>query len=56
MQRQLLPLTRYPLSLSLKPGRPLDAAARAFFEPRFGMDFGRVRVHTDERAAESAQR
>jgi hypothetical protein len=37
------------------PGQPLDAAARAFFEPRFGHDFSRVRIHTDTRAAESAQ-
>jgi uncharacterized membrane protein YgcG len=37
------------------PGRALDAAARAFFESRFGFDFSNVRVHTDSRAAESAQ-
>jgi hypothetical protein len=37
------------------PGQPLDSASRAFFEPRFGRDFSRVRVHTDARAAESAQ-
>ena len=37
------------------PGRPLDAAARVFMEPRFGHDFGNVRVHTDEKAAESAR-
>jgi hypothetical protein len=36
------------------PGQPLDAATRAFFEPRFGHDFSRVRVHTGEEAAESA--
>ena len=36
-------------------GQPLDAASRAFFEPRFGHDFSRVRVHTDARAAESAR-
>ena len=29
------------------PGRPLDAAARAFMEPRFGRDLSAVRVHTD---------
>ncbi len=39
----------------LGPGRPLDAAARNFFEPRFGHDFGRVRVHTGAQAAESAR-
>ncbi|HEB98833.1 MAG TPA: DUF4157 domain-containing protein, partial [Thiotrichales bacterium] len=37
------------------PGRPLDPATRAFFEPRFGYDFGRVRVHTGLKAAEAAE-
>jgi hypothetical protein len=37
-----------------EPGQPLDAAARAFVEPRFGHDFGRVRVHVGDRAEESA--
>jgi pimeloyl-ACP methyl ester carboxylesterase len=36
------------------PGEPLDAATRAFMEPRFGHDFSTVRVHADGRAAESA--
>ncbi|MBC8028993.1 MAG: DUF4157 domain-containing protein [Pyrinomonadaceae bacterium] len=36
------------------PGQPLDSQTRAFFEPRFGHDFSRVRVHTDANAAESA--
>jgi Domain of unknown function (DUF4157) len=35
-------------------GRPLDAATRSFFEPRFGHDFARVRVHTDGSAALAA--
>jgi len=35
-------------------GQPLDAGTRSFMEPRFGHDFSRVRVHTDARAAESA--
>jgi len=37
------------------PGQPLDPATRAFMEPRFGHDFSQVRVHTDEKAHESAQ-
>ena len=37
------------------PGHPLDAATRAFMEPRFGHDFSGVRVHTDAKAAESAR-
>ena len=36
-------------------GQPLDPAMRAFMEPRFGHDFGQVRVHTDAWAAESAR-
>jgi hypothetical protein len=35
-------------------GRPLDVQTRAHFEPHFGHDFGRVRVHNDSRAAQSA--
>jgi phage tail protein X len=38
-----------------QPGRPLDDNTRAFFELRFGHDFGAVRVHTDDRAARSAE-
>jgi hypothetical protein len=37
------------------PGRPLDKSAQNFFEPRFGHDFSRVRVHADAKAAESAK-
>lgn len=36
-------------------GEPLDAGARAFMEPRFGQDFGDVRVHTGAKADESAR-
>jgi hypothetical protein len=35
-------------------GQPLDSGVRTFMESRFGHDFSRVRVHTDERAAASA--
>jgi len=35
-------------------GRPLSADLRTFFEPRFGFDFGRVRLHTEASAAASA--
>jgi len=35
-------------------GQPLDSATRAYFEPRFGHDFGDVRVHSDALAAQSA--
>ncbi len=37
------------------PGQALDPATRAFYEMRFGHDFGDVRIHTDAKAAESAR-
>jgi len=39
----------------LRGGAPLDAASRAFFEPRFGHSFGNVRVHTGPEAAAAAR-
>jgi Domain of unknown function (DUF4157) len=35
-------------------GRPLEANVRSFFEPRFGQDFSKVRIHTDSESARSA--
>jgi Domain of unknown function (DUF4157) len=37
------------------PGEPLDAATSNFMESRFHYNFGSVRIHSDERAAESAR-
>jgi len=36
------------------PGTPLDAPTRSFFEPRFGHNFSKVRIHADHEAARSA--
>ncbi len=46
------PIVQEALSSS---GQPLDAATRAFFEPRFGHHFSDVRIHTGTAAAESAR-
>jgi hypothetical protein len=35
-------------------GQPLTRSVRDFFEPRFGHDFSRVRVHNDAKAADTA--
>lgn len=35
-------------------GHPLSESARTFFEPRFGYDFSRVRVHIGSMAAQAA--
>ena len=40
-----------PLSL----GQPLSPLTRDFFEPRFGYDFSRVRVHNDREASYAAR-
>ena len=42
-------------ALAGRMGRGLDRATAAFFEPRFGADLSAVRVHDDERAADSAR-
>jgi outer membrane protein OmpA-like peptidoglycan-associated protein len=36
-------------------GMPMPDSLRNFFEPRFGHDFSKVKVHTDAKAAESAR-
>ncbi len=36
-------------------GEPLDRATRVFMEQRFGFDFSQVRIHADQRAAQSAR-
>jgi hypothetical protein len=37
------------------PGQALPRATRSLFEPRFGHDFSKVRIHADDQAAQSAQ-
>lgn len=41
--------------LRLHPGVPLEPEAREFMEPRFGYDFGHVRVHTGPLASDAAR-
>ena len=36
-------------------GKTLPKPVRTYFEPRFGADFGQVRVHTDSQAASTAK-
>lgn len=36
-------------------GQPLSQTTRAYFEPRFGYDFSKVRVHADNHAADVAR-
>ena len=38
-----------------RPGRPLPAAVRSYFEPRLGVDLSRVRTHDDAQASASAE-
>ena len=38
----------------LGPAAPLDTASRGYFEPRFGRDFGDVRIHDGSEAAAAA--
>ena len=56
------PLTRSPSTAPLavhetlrSRGQLLDPDTRAYFEPRYGHDFSRVRVHADRQASETAR-
>ena len=42
-------------SVVASPGKPLDPETRRYMESHIGFDFGKVRVHTDDRAAKSAR-
>jgi hypothetical protein len=41
-------------SIRSSTGTSLDSSTREFMESRFGYDFGKVKIHTDERAARSS--
>lgn len=43
------------LSITKGLGRPLPDEVRSFMEPRFGVDFSHVRIHTDNNAAQMAR-
>jgi len=45
---------RAPEFVPRSAGRPLGATVRRDFEPRFGLDFGAVRIHTDAAATAAA--
>jgi hypothetical protein len=45
------PATAAPVHVPMAGGAPLPESVRGFMEPRFGADFGDVRVHTGESAA-----
>lgn len=42
------------IQLSLNDGQPLSSSTRQFMEPRFGMDFSHVRLHTGHDAHQTA--
>ena len=50
-----VPPTSDVVAITEAPGSSLPPDVRGFMEPRFGFDFGRVRVHTDARADAAAR-
>ena len=54
-ERQPLNVPESVYEVLAEQGQSLDEEARVLMEPRFGHDFSQVRIHTDERAAESAR-
>ena len=53
--QQLTPGVASAIASIRGEGQPLPASERTFFEPRFGTDFGQVRIHIGSDAAASAQ-
>lgn len=49
---QVSPALQSRLNASKGGGQPLSESSRTFFEPRFGVNFSQVRVHTDSQASE----
>jgi len=47
--------TNLAASVTAQSGRPLSAAERAYFEPRFGQNFSSVRIHDESRAHAAAK-
>src|SRR5262245_23711444 len=54
-RRHGLATTAESRDLVRSPGTTLTSTVRNFFEPRFGYDFGHVRVHSDGEAARTAR-
>jgi Domain of unknown function (DUF4157)/Secreted Novel AID/APOBEC-like Deaminase 4 len=58
LQRDAASMPAAPISsaVSISPagGSPLPSGVRNFMEPRFGADFGNVRIHTGESAAQQS--
>lgn len=53
--RAPLPHSSLAAQVAGEPGMPLPDSVRRGYESRFGHDFSRVRVHSDDRAAGAAQ-
>ena len=56
MNHGLTPGLESQILSARRGGEPLAADTRAFFEPRFGVDFGSVRIHRDGAAGETVRR
>ena len=57
VQRDAIPAAApAPAAANISPvgGSPLPSGVRSFMEPRFGADFGNVRIHTGEAAAQQS--
>jgi Domain of unknown function (DUF4157) len=54
LRHERRPVPSHVAEVSRSPGQSLDPRIRIEAEARFGHDFGRVRVHTDDKAAASA--
>ncbi len=52
---EVTPQTEANINALKGGGQPLPESTRSFYEPRFGHDLSKVRIHSDENAAEAAR-
>jgi hypothetical protein len=55
-ERGVAPADATEIANAKAAGAPLPAGVKRFMEPRFGADFGKVRIHTGDRAAALSHR
>ena len=48
------PTPEFQSRINTLNGRPLPESEQTFFEPKFGMEFSKIRIHTDSNAAQMA--
>lgn len=55
MREEIMPVMESKINSIKGCGQPLPESVRSYFEPRFGINFSQIRLHTDSQAANITQ-